>query len=76
MDKSPQKAIKAQCLWGEKDYSVAKAQEKKKKSYWSKRVRFFFFDSGSDIGISMSAGQKCRSLQVVSVRPTSAPQVT
>lgn len=31
MDKSPQKAIKAQCLWGEKDYSVAKAQEKKKK---------------------------------------------
>lgn len=31
MDKSPQKTIKAQCLWGEKDYSVAKDQEKKKK---------------------------------------------
>lgn len=41
MDKSPQKTIKAQCLWGEKDYSVAKDQEKKK-SYWSKRVCGFF----------------------------------
>lgn len=42
MDKSPQKAIKAQCLWGEKDYSVAKAQEKKKKAIGVKECVFCF----------------------------------